>query len=104
VLSADTLNYFGNLTGVFHDTRYALRDGGWFLFTLEVAENEDSSSRYALNSHGRYSHPESYIRNELEHAGFRIHSMEISTLRKEAKKEVAGWIIAAQQHKYLYQE
>jgi len=96
ITCVDTLCYFGDLTGVVQAAVKALRPDGWFVFTLEKHEADDVSSGFYLHEHGRYSHAEVYVRKALHEAGFRVHSMETATLRKERADQVAGLVVMAQ--------
>jgi predicted TPR repeat methyltransferase len=96
IISSDTLNYFGVLNDVFKASRRALRQDGHLFFTVEVAgENagSESESGYRINSHGRYSHNEDYLRRALNEAGFTIIALETATLRSESCNPVLGFIV-----------
>ena len=76
VVSADTLVYFGALEEPLLAARTCLRQGGRVVFTVErlapeCGSDEDVSS-YRLETHGRYSHSETYVRSVLEQAGFDV--------------------------------
>ena len=53
------------------------------------------ASGYVLNLHGRYSHHEWYLRQELEAPGFRIVSWDQATLRHEVGEPVTGHVVIA---------
>ena len=95
IVSADTLNYFGELAPVFAGAWRALRAGGRFVFTLEHQQMDNEESRYILNPHGRYSHTESYVTEALVGAGFSISSLSANVLRTEDGQPVMGLVIAA---------
>ncbi len=96
ITCVDTFCYFGDLSGAAQAAVKALRPNGWFIFTLEKHELSDLSTDFYLHEHGRYSHSESYIRKTLIDAGFRIHSLETSTLRRERNELVAGMVVTVQ--------
>jgi len=95
IVSADTLNYFGELAPVFAGAWRALKDSGRFIFTLEHKETGDEGECYTLNPHGRYSHAESYVSESLVAAGFSISGMSASVLRTEDGGPVMGLVIVA---------
>lgn len=120
VVSADTLNYFGDLEPVFGAVRRCMSGGdlsgrsesgrsesggsesasgasgghAYLLFTLEKhddANNPGGGQRgYHLNRSGRYSHDVQYVRRALEDAGFCDIQVRESPIRKEAGTDVLG--------------
>jgi predicted TPR repeat methyltransferase len=91
VVCADTLVYFGDLSGVLSLTHAALRPGGRLAFSLEALLGAD----YELSPSGRYRHARAYVEATLATAGFvQIHTAE-ATLRKEAGRWVDGWVVLA---------
>lgn len=95
IISADTLNYFGELRPVYEAAAAALRPGGWFIFTLERAEPSETPRGYRLNPHGRYSHSEPDTSALLGRCGFRIESLTTDVLRQEAGEPVQGLLVVA---------
>ncbi len=94
-LTADTFIYFGALTDVFAATHAALRANGLFLFTVESAATAETGGLgYRLNPHGRYSHSEDYLRNELESAEFDIITIEDAIIRHENGRAVEGLVVS----------
>ncbi|KRE88300.1 methyltransferase [Frateuria sp. Soil773] len=93
VLSADTLVYFGELGPVLGAAHEALRPGGQVAFTLEALETEDDRSE--LSSSGRYRHTRRYVERVLGEAGFGGVEIAADTLRREAGREVVGWVVLA---------
>jgi predicted TPR repeat methyltransferase len=94
IVSADTLVYFGDLSGVFHAAEAALLPGGLFIFTVEAQDDAEAEPGYVLHNHGRYGHARGYVERELAAAGF---SFEIvnAELRMEAGEPVAGLAVRA---------
>jgi predicted TPR repeat methyltransferase len=92
IVSADTLVYFGDLTGVIAALAGALRPNGLVVFTLEhaVAESVD----YRLELHGRYSHARAYVERLLTLSGLRSKIIQ-AELRTEAGTPVPGLVIRA---------
>ena len=95
ILSADTLVYFGELSNVFIASHSALRNAGYLFFTVEALSHEpDGGTGYFLNSHGRYSHSETYIRQTLARANFTIIAMEGAILRYQGDLPVHGFVVS----------
>lgn len=99
VVSADTLVYFGALEEPLRCARSCLRGEGLLIFTVErrgPAQDSDAhESSYRLETHGRYSHSEAYVRAALETAGFGVISVENGVLRRERGSDVMGLIVLA---------
>jgi predicted TPR repeat methyltransferase len=92
IVSADTLVYFGDLTGVIAALAGALRPNGLVVFTLEhaVADSVD----YRLELHGRYSHARAYVERLLTLSGLQSKIIQ-AELRTEAGAAVPGLVIRA---------
>lgn len=99
VISADTLVYFGALEEPLRSVRTSLRAKGLLIFTVERRDPaQDSGSQensYRLETHGRYSHSEEYVRAALAAAGFGGISVEGGALRRERGSDVMGLIVLA---------
>ena len=95
VAASDTLIYFGDLRETFAAAYGSLRPGGWFVFTLEHAVNEDLPAGYHLTADGRYVHTEQYVRSVLDQAGYEAIAIEKGNLRREGDAYVAGLVVAA---------
>jgi predicted TPR repeat methyltransferase len=95
IVSADTLVYFGDLQAVSRAVASALKDGGYFIFTLERCEDAIENS-FKINPHGRFSHTEVYIRNVLETSGLTVIKIEPAVLRYEIGEQVGGYLVIAQ--------
>ncbi|MCX7102500.1 MAG: tetratricopeptide repeat protein [Methylobacter sp.] len=96
ITCVDTFCYFGDLTDAMKAAGTALIPNGWFIFTLEKLVIDDATENFRLNQHGRYSHTEDYLNDTLLNAGFQIHSIETSVLRRERNEQVAGLVVTAQ--------
>lgn len=98
-VSADTLVYFGALEEPLRCARSCLRDQGLLIFTLEHGDPGREpglpEASYRLETHGRYSHSEEYVRATLEVAGFGGISIDRGVLRRERGSDVAGLIVLA---------
>ena len=99
VISADTLVYFGALEEPLRCARSCLRGAGLLIFTVEhrnpAPDSGSSEKCYRLETHGRYSHSEEYVRGALEAAGFGGIAIERGVLRRERGSDVMGLIVLA---------
>ena len=93
VVSADTLCYFGDLSGFLAAAHRSLRGAGLLAFSLE-ALMEDGKD-YQLHIHGRYSHAKAYVLGQLAAHGFAVVTIEQQVLRQELIESVQGWIVTA---------
>ena len=93
LVSADTLNYLGDLRPVFATARAALSGGGLFVFTLEAGDDL-SVIGYRLNDTGRFKHDPGDVERLLGHAAFAA-VVERAVLRREGNDEVTGLIVTA---------
>ena len=91
----DTFCYFGDLCAALTAAAKTLKPGGWFVFTLEEWVDAGGAD-YRLETHGRYSHAEAYVRRVLAEAGFTVIALEKAELRQEGVNQVAGLIVTAQ--------
>jgi predicted TPR repeat methyltransferase len=95
VVSADTLCYFGALQEPLAAARGCLRKGGILTFTLERLDPAVSGEPYRLETHGRYSHAEVYVRAAATQAGFHEMQLEERILRRERGQNVMGHVFLA---------
>ncbi len=93
IVSADTLCYFGVLETVFENAFRALREGGFFVFTLEDVQGQAVDWR--LNPNARYAHSSSYVEGALRKAGFIDIATRSVVLRNEGATPVHGHLATA---------
>ncbi len=93
-VSADTLNYFGELAEVAQAVHGTLRPGGVLVFTLEALPPGDTGV-VRLMPHGRYAHDGAHARRVFEAAGLLVDAPESVVLREENKVPVQGWLVTA---------
>jgi len=95
IVSADTLVYFGDLTGAMGAAWRGLRPRGHVVFTLERATEDGAPQGFKINPHGRYSHSEAYVRGILSAARLEPRQISHVHLRLELKKPVEGLLVVA---------
>jgi predicted TPR repeat methyltransferase len=94
VVSADTLNYVGDLRPVVTAALSALRWNGWMVVTLEHCA-DDPPAGYRLEESGRYSHNGGWVARALHSAGFVDVTLDPCVLRQEDNADVSGLLVAA---------
>lgn len=95
VAAVDTLNYFGQLSGVLRAMRAVLRSNGHIVFTLECARDEKQDAPYQLEATGRYTHRRSAVEDELQTADLYVDSFQPCVLRRDFNQPVQGWLVVA---------
>ena len=93
IVSADTLVYFGALEAVLSAAAAALRLNGMLIFTLEENAEPDGGP-YRLETHGRYSHRQTYVERLLRDVGLRPQIVR-AELRMESGVPVPGLVVRA---------
>lgn len=93
ILAADTLVYLGDLGVVFAAARARLNPNGFFLFTVEQADQEDGQA-FALGPKRRWRHSEAYLRATAQVAGFAVAGLVAAVPRHEAGSPVPGFAVA----------
>jgi predicted TPR repeat methyltransferase len=94
IVSADTLVYFGDLTGIISALGEALRPNGLAVFTLERTVADNCGADYSLQPHGRYSHAPAYVERLLAFSGLQSKIIQ-ADLRTEAGAPVPGLVVRA---------
>jgi len=92
IVSADTLCYFGDLSDFLKLSLTSLKTEGRLIFTLEKFD-EETPSGYHLESHGRYSHTLSYLKESINESAFIVEEISIKELRMERGKVVEGFLV-----------
>ncbi len=90
LLAADTLVYLGDLAATFAGAARALKQGGYFLFTVEAKDDHG----FALGPKRRWAHAESYLREQAESAGFAVAGLLECSPRSEKGIPVPGFAVA----------
>ena len=92
-ISADTLNYIGDLAPLMAELARALAPGAALVATFEEGGDETPETGYRLQNHGRYSHSPDYLQSVIAGAGLEVLDRREATLRREARKDVPGLIL-----------
>ena len=87
ILASDTLNYFGDLSGIFGAVSNRLKAGGLFIFTAERFDGEG----WQQTPVRRFQHSRQYIRTEAARAALEVVETGDCTLRLEQGNPVAGF-------------
>jgi predicted TPR repeat methyltransferase len=90
LLAADTLVYLGDLEPVFVAARRNLREGGFFLFTVEKKDG----AGFGLGPKRRWRHSETYLREQAAKSGFEVAGLMSAVPRHEANQPVEGFAVA----------
>jgi predicted TPR repeat methyltransferase len=90
ILAADTLVYLGDLSTVFGAAHDRLNQDGFFLFTVEKAENDG----FELGPKRRWRHSESFLRDYARQSGLQVAGLVAATPRFEAGEAVQGYAVA----------
>jgi predicted TPR repeat methyltransferase len=89
VIAADTLVYLGDLLPLMRAVRAHLAGDGYFLFTVETAEQG-----FSLGPKRRWRHSEAYLRRLAGEAGFLVAGLVAASPRREKGEPVAGFAVA----------
>ncbi|MEO8064102.1 MAG: tetratricopeptide repeat protein [Pseudomonadota bacterium] len=94
IFATDTLIYFGGLDEVVAAAAAALKPVGTLAVSLEV-EPPESTEKFRLHTHGRYSHGATYVREVIATAGLELLQLETGVIRQEAGADVPGHFVLA---------
>ena len=87
ITAADVLIYIGDVAPLFAAAARALRPGGIFAFTVEVAK----SGTFNLTTSGRYTHNPDWLRELAAASGLSVARQTRKRLRYEVGKPVPGY-------------
>ena len=87
ITATDVLIYTGDLHPVCQAAAEVLRDGGWFAFTVEAAEDDHPVS---LQASGRYRHSHRHIESAANASGLRLLQCIRFPLRLEHQRQLTG--------------
>jgi predicted TPR repeat methyltransferase len=85
-MAADVFVYIGDLSKVFSRVRGALKDSGFFAFSVETTNQQD----FVLRSTLKYAHSGSYLRKLANEHSFSLESMESRVIRQDGGIDVVG--------------
>ncbi len=89
ILAADTLVYLGDLAPVFRAVAARLAPEGFFLFTVEQAQDG-----FELGPKRRWRHGEAWLRQAAEAARLSVAGLLEASPRRESGQAVAGYAVA----------
>ncbi len=96
IAAADTMIYFGDLKPIFERVSISLRDGAYFVFTVErLTRESDSVDDFVLHPSGRYRHDSNYVSQILAAAGMTLLHHSGHPLRKELGESIEGTLFVA---------
>ena len=95
VVSADVLNYFGDITPLAKAAYLTLRPGGICAVSIESL-NDDVGPPFLLAANGRYQHTSQYVHETFTAAGFAVDPLKKTSVRIEYGVPVNAWILVAQ--------
>jgi len=93
VIAADTLVYLGDLLPLMRAVRAHLSGDGYFLFTVEAAE-EGFAQDFSLGPKRRWRHSETYLRQLAAETGLVLAGLVSASPRREKGEPVAGFAVA----------
>ena len=91
IVASDTLIYFGDLSHLFEQASRLLKDNGYLIFTIELAQGNGVE----VQANGRFRHPQPYLSKLLTEAGFTV-LMQPLNIRLENASPVPGLLVVAQ--------
>lgn len=92
-ISADTLNYIGDLGPLMGQMARTLAPGAVLVATFEDGGEDVPPPGYALQNHGRFSHATSYLAQTIAAAGLTVADTREAALRRESGTDVRGLIM-----------
>lgn len=93
LVSADTMNYLGDLRPALVAARAALALDGVFVFTLETGERIGAYG-FRLTDTGRFEHDAAHVASVLAETGW-LAEVEPCVLRREGNRDVTGLMVSA---------
>jgi len=91
IISADTFNYFGDLSSIFNHLYATLLPQGYVLFSIET-EAAMYAKEWSLNPYARYTHSQNYIEKLANDNNFKIIEIQSIMLREQNHKPQSGLI------------
>jgi predicted TPR repeat methyltransferase len=96
IVSGDVLPYLGGVASMLAAAHAGLRPNGRLAFSAESLDAEGNPEGYRLFPSGRFKHSKAYLEKALREAGFSLTTITATTIRREAGRDVAGWIVIGQ--------
>jgi predicted TPR repeat methyltransferase len=88
-VASDVFVHIGKRSEVFHDVRAALREGGFFGFSVETSEDQEP----VLRATRRYAHSSTYLRKLAQDHGFVFETIEPQVIRQQDGLDVVGDLV-----------
>lgn len=88
VIAGDVFGYVGELAETFDLVAKAVKQGGYFAFTVEKSETESIH----LQNNARFAHNRQYIQQLAVKSGFLIEKCEEAILRQQKQLPVKGYV------------
>lgn len=96
IVAAGTFQHCGELEPLLRAAANGLKPRGGLIIFLDALGDGPSSATFALDSQGRYSHSETYVKQQLGTAGLSMARMARDpSMRVHAQKPVAGLVVTA---------
>jgi predicted TPR repeat methyltransferase len=90
VLSADVFTYIGDLAPVFDGVARVVEPGGWFCFSIELA---DDAQDYELNARQSYAHSRRYVEGLAARFGFAVKQAFGQPYREDQRRSLPGLFV-----------
>lgn len=92
VAAADTLIYFGDITGFLQGAQHVLAPGGWLVASFEELA---ADGEFAIESNGRFRHGRTHVLERCAAAGFTPVAVDPLDIRQELGLPVKGVLVVA---------
>lgn len=86
IVAGDVLVYFGDLASFFAAVHQALRPDGFFVFNVEIAEQE----KFTLTESGRFKHSKDYLDRLVSQSHFSLIDYNQASMRTQNHVDVLG--------------
>jgi predicted TPR repeat methyltransferase len=96
IVASDVLTYMGGISPLLHAAHGSLRDGGRIAMSAESLDHAGGGEGCRLGPSGRYQHSRGYLETSFRAAGLTVTKVAQSSMRREAGRDVAAWIVVAE--------
>ncbi len=91
ILAGDVLGYVGELSGVFKAAPAAMRQGAYFVFSVERPTQEEGEG-LVLRKTRRFAHSRGYLKKLANDVGLEVVEMSDAVIRMDDKRPIDGMI------------